>query len=354
MNFDQLFEQNKDQLEDFWARRCNAPKYERWERLFGRNVHITSNVETVLDAVDASLPLYTIGPPVDDAPAFKIHFIVRDAPYDPGPVPENLFAHNRYTGFDNWLSIHIGVWGHCHIDLEKGEAIATITPRLAAYPHIISHGLLNTIFNNLLTGAGFCMLHCSGLVCDDRLLLLMAPHNTGKSTTGLRLVMAGYQMLSDSQIYVSPDHDELLLFGFPVGKAKLRQDMTPHFASLHAYLQAEVVRDETKYSLDLRSVDPSWSHDGAFAPKRIDLCLLQRGNHPHTTISPASDAEVWQSVMHNSVFYDSAENWHRNLIQAERVVKTANCYTLTIGTDPQEIVATLAQINAKPRNVRIG
>ena len=345
MNFEKLFDSQQANLEDFWGRRDNAPRFQREERLFGRKITITSNISCVLDAVDMSMPLYSVGEPVDAA-EFTIHFIVKKAPYDPGPPPANLFDHNRYTGFGRWLSIDIGAWGHCHIDLDKGEAIATITPQLAAYPHIISHGLLNTIFLNLLIGAGFSMLHCSGLVCEDRLLLLMAPHNTGKSTTALRLVMAGYQLLSDSQIYVSPDYEDLRLFGFPVGKAKLRQDMVPYFEQLHPHLQAEPVRDETKYSLDLRTINPAWSHDAALTPRHIDLCLLRRADQSDTTIQPISQDDVWDDVMQNSIFYDSAEPWQKNLQQAKRVVDVANCYQLTIGTDPDKIVAALANLSA--------
>lgn len=343
MDFNRLFDQHAPTLEDFWGRRENSPRFVREETVFGRKLIVTSNIACVLDAVDMSLPLYSTGNLVT-APAFTIHFVVRKSPDNPGPPPQNLFDHNRYTGFGNWLSIQIGAWGHCHIDLEKGEAIATITPQLAAYPHIISHGLLNTILNNLLTGAGFCMLHCSGLVCGDRLLLLMAPHNTGKSTTALHLVMAGYQLLSDSQIYVSPDHDDLRLFGFPVGKAKLRSDMVGRFGSLRHHLHPEAVRDETKYSLDLRTVDVNWSHDASFVPRQIDLCLLRRSPQAHTTICPTDKATVWKSVMQNSVFYDSAEAWQQNLQQAKRLVDVANCYDLAIGTDAREIVSTIETI----------
>ena len=182
----ELFDLHQHLLEDFWGRRENAPTYERRERLFGRPIHIRSNDESVLAAVDYSLPLYSTGEPVDKPP-FEITVTVRESPLDVGEPPSNLFAINHYVGFEDWLSIQIGTWGNCHIDLKNGTAQVSLTPELAAHPEIVSRGLLNTIFNNLLTGAGFCMLHCTGLLKDDHLLLLMAPHNTGKSTTALRL-----------------------------------------------------------------------------------------------------------------------------------------------------------------------
>ena len=50
----------------------------------------------------------------------------------------------------------------------------------------------------------------------------------------------------------------LQLFGFPVGKGKLRRDMVSHFPLLQPHLIAEPVRDETKYALDLRTLNKAW------------------------------------------------------------------------------------------------
>ena len=343
MDYIQLYNQHQHILEDFWGRRNNAPTFERRERLFGRPLHIRSNQQAILQAVDYSLPLYSNGAPID-APPFEITITVRPSPLSVGEPPSNLFAINHYVGFENWLSIQIGAWGNCHIDLKGGTAQVALTPELAAHPEIVSRGLLNTIFNNLLTGSGYCMLHCTGLLQNDRLLLLMAPHNTGKSTTALRLVMSGLQLVSDSQIYVSPDHDTLHLFGFPVGKGKLRRDMVPHFPQLQPHLTAEPVRDETKYALDLRTLNRDWVCEDAVTPQRIDLCLLTRNGREKTTLTSAELSDVWPAVVENSVFYDSAAAWNINLQQAARVVEQSTHWHLSIGTDPDHIIETIHQL----------
>lgn len=340
MDWKTLYDRHKGQLEDFWGRRDNGPRFGRDFTLFGRPAQATSNEEGVLAAVGHSLPLFSSAPATGHRP-FSIHLVVQPLPLDPGPPPPNLFAVSHYSGYGDWLSIRIGIWGHCHLDLAAGRAVAVLSPRLAQRPELVSRGLLNTIFTNLVIGSGFGMLHCTGLLRDNRALLLMAPHNSGKSTTALRLALAGYTLLSDSQIYVSPDSDALQLLGFPVGKAKLRRDMVAEFSQLRPLLTAEPVRDETKYSIDLRRLDPELVCTAAVTPQAIELCLLGRHDRPETTLAPAAPATIWEAIMANSLFYDTPATWQRNLAQIERLVSRARAHHLTIGTDPAAIVATI-------------
>lgn len=346
MNWQTLYERYERGLEDFWGRRQNGPRFGRQFTLFGRPAEVTSNDKGMLAAVDYSLPLFSSAPTID-RPPFSIHLVARPMPLNPGPPPENLFAITRYSGYQEWLSIQMGGWGHCQVDLAAGRAVAVLAPELAERPELVSQGLLNTIFTNLVIGSGFGMLHCTGLLRAKRALLLMAPNNSGKSTTALRLALAGYRLLSDSQVYVSPDSDELQLLGFPVGKVKLRRDMAAEFPQLRPLLTAEPVRDEVKYSVDLRRVDPELVWTAAVTPEAVDLCLLGLHDRPETTLAPAAPAMVWEAIMANSLFYDTAEAWQRNLGQIERLVTRARAYHLTVGTDPAGIVTTVNMLRPK-------
>lgn len=336
----QLFLEQAESLEDFWGRRENNPLFEQSFTLMGRPARLTSNHATALRALDDSLPLFSIAPTTHHAPLL-IQFVVRASPINPGPPPENLSLVIRYTGSEEWLSIQLGAWGHCHIETVQGRVIAVVEPSLAERPDLISRYLLNTIFTNLLFGCGFAMLHCTGLIRDGRILLLMAPHNSGKSTTALRLVLAGYRLLSDSQIYVSPDSEPLELLGFPVGKAKLRKDMVGEFPALHPFLTPEQVRDETKYSLDLRQLEPTWVHENAFRPTSVDLCLLSRTPTNDSHLRPATHLEAMNASIQNSIFYDRPEGWERNLALIEKCLNQAQFHHLHIGREAAGIVATV-------------
>ena len=341
MKVEEWFDQYADRLEDFWGRRENQPYFRCEFTLFGRPVVVTSNEEKTLEAVALARPQYSIAPSTQHPP-LSLHLVVRGPQPETDPLPPHLLAHAQYSGFADWLMIQLGQWASCFMDLAQGKAVAIISPVLAEQPPLLCQTLINTIFTNWLIHAGFAMLHCTGLIQGDRVLLLLAPHNSGKSTTALRLVLSGYTLLSDSQIYLSPDQPELELLGFPVGKAKLRQDMMPLFPALHPYLQTERVRDEVKYSVDLRRYNPAMVCETAVRPRHLDFCLLTRHRQSQTTLTPATYDEVMAAIMdNNSIFYDAAAVWHNNLRLIDHCVRQSHGYHLTIGTDPAHIVDTI-------------
>ena len=337
-DFDALYARHAPRLEDFWSRRANEPRFERELRLFGRPVQLLSNDAGVLRAGDFSEPLYSAAAPVDAAP-FVVQLLVGPSPTPLEPAPENLMARIQYMGAGGWLAMQLGAWGHCQVDLAGGQALAVLSTELAAQPELVSRCLLNTVFNNLLTAAGLAMLHATSLARGDRALLLMAPHGSGKSTAALRLALAGFPLMSDSQVYLSDVGGALALTGFPVGRIKLRHDMLPDFPGLRALLTPEEVRSETKYGLDLRRVDPALVRASAVIPSLVDLCLLTRHDRPETALTPAAPAEALETAIQNSLHYDRAEAWSGNVALIQRLIAAARCHHLVVGTDPKSLLA---------------
>ncbi len=338
-----LYETHAPGLEDFWGRRDDGLLQARLFEVFGRAVELASNEAAVLSAVDHSLPLFSTVPPGDRAP-FRIEVVARAL-----DVPEttDLEAITRsivYAGQDDWISMQLGPWGFAHADLTHGRASVVVDHRLAARPELFSRAVLNTILLNFCLGNGFAMLHASCLVRDGRVLLLMAPHNTGKSTTALHLIRAGYALVSDSMVHVAPDSAAPLLAGFPTRRIKLRADMLGAFPEFHDHISTELVRDETKYVVDLTQVDPNYCVTAAVEATDITLCLLERQESPDTLWQPAPPAAVMTAVMHNSLFYDSWPIWEKNLAGIERLLTGARAYRLAIGSDTAALVAAVESL----------
>jgi hypothetical protein len=197
------------------------------------------------------------------------------------------------------------------------------------------------VLTNFFIGGGYGMLHASCLFRDGRALLLVAPHNAGKSTTALRLALAGYRLVSDSMIFVPPDGTRLHLLGFPVGRIKLRRDMVAAFPQVTPFLAPEPVGGEIKYSLDLRRLNAALVCTDAVAPGAVDLCLLARGADEQTRLLPVAESTLWEALMYNSLYYDTEAIWQRNLAQIERLVAHAAWHHLVIGSDPEQLVAAL-------------
>ncbi len=322
-------------MEDFWGRRASAPTFQREFRVYGRQVCLSSNYEALLAVVDLLLPLYSQAQE-NDLPPWAIQLMVQPARLPPGPAPEDLIQRILYTGDGQVLMLHLEKWGHAHVDLARSKATVVIVPELAQRPDLVTQSVIHTILLNFCIAGGWGMLHASCLARKDQALLLMAPHNSGKSTTALHLALSGWRLLSDSMVFVLPESGQLV--GFPVGQIKLRQDMAAGFPQLEPFLASQAVRDEMKFSLDLRRLDGSLVETAAISPSSVLLCLLERHDQPVTLLQAVTEQEMWTAVMKNSLYYDTEAVWQRNLEQLERLLSRTQAFRLVIGTDTEGLI----------------
>src|ERR1700752_1281735 len=269
-DFNELYRKHNKQMEDLWSRHASVPKHERRIQVFGHPVIFDSNHEKVLDSATLAEEMYSTSDSHDES-TWRVHLTVRSTP-QAAPPPERLIDLIGYTGSGDWLSIDLLDWGNCFVDMKRGEAYAVLALSLAERPEQVCQVLINTILTNIITRHGYSMLHASALVKDDRLLLLQAPHGTGKSTTALRLLLNGYQLLSDSMVYIGEREGELWMGGFPVGRIKLRADMLPLFPALAAHAETEPVRNETKHRVELKRVNPALAYTQMIPIQRVEYC----------------------------------------------------------------------------------
>ena len=342
-DFDELYWQHEHRMEDFWSRRANAPRYERLIHVFGQPVIFNSNREGVLEAASLAEQMYSTFAPQDKS-AWHVHLTVHDANSKPAPPPERLIDLLHYAGAQDWLSIDLHEWGHCFVDMKRAEAHAILASTLAENPQQVCQVLLNTILNNFATRHGYSMLHASALVKDGQILVLQAPHGTGKSTTALRLLLNGYQLLSDSQIYLVERGNTLWMGGFPIGRIRLRADMLPLFSELATQAQTEAVRNETKHRVDLTRVDPSMARQEMIQVERVEFCLLERWDRSESRIEPLSEDQLWDEIMVNSLHYDTPELWNENLRRVHRLLERSTLHRLQIGTSETGILNAVNQL----------
>ena len=342
-DFNGLYQQHQHHMEDFWSRHTNAAKYEKTIHVFGQPVHFDSNYENILEAAALAEQMYSSWDSHDES-IWRVHLTVHDPDPLPASPPERLIDRVHYAGADDWLSIGLGEWGTCFVEMTRGEAHAILSTALAENPQLVCQVLLNTILNNFATRHGFSMLHASALVKDGHILVLQAPHGTGKSTTALRLLLNGYQLLSDSQIYLAERDEALWIGGFPIGRIKLRTDMLSFFPALAAVAQPEPVRHETKYKVDLTRVDSALARSEMIRVERVEFCLLERGDRSESQLEPLSEDELWPNIMVNSLHYDTPELWSENLRRVDRLLREAKLHRLRIGTSEAGIIETVNRL----------
>ncbi len=338
-DYNELYRKHNQEMEDFWSRRANAPRYQKVIRIFGHPVIFDSNHEKVLDSAMFAEEMYSTADFTDE-PTWRIHITIPSHLTADSP-PQRLIDLIHYTGADEWLSIDLLDWGHCFADMKRGEAYAVLSPSLAERPEQVCQVLINTILTNFITRHGYSMLHASALIKDKNILLLQAPHGTGKSTTALRLLLNGYKLLSDSMVYIGERGNELWMGGFPVGRIKLRTDMLPLFPALAAQAEEERVRNETKHRVELKRVDEAMAHPQLIPIRRVEYCLLERWDKSESKIESLSENELWREIMVNSLHYDSEEMWKENLRRIELMLKHANLHRLRIGASEDAIIKTV-------------
>ena len=341
MDADRLYSAHHDTLEDFWDRRGSAPRHVFDFTIFGRSVRLLSNHAGPVQAAERSVPLFSVVAP-EPGRGFAIQVVVKPERADVGEPPNDFSNVIQYTGHGRWLAMHLGQWGCAFVDMSRRRACAVVAAELASRPVALSRSVLNTILLNFLIGDGSGLLHATGLVRGDRAIVLLGEHNTGKSTTALRLALGGYRIVSDSQIHAGARHDPLQLLGFPVGIVNLRADTVSAFPQFTLGPDERVeVRGETKYVLDLGRVRPDLVERRGVSPRQIDVCLLRRGSGSRTRVEAASRQDVETAIMRNSLYYDTPAAWRRNLLMIQRLLDRAGCRHLVIGTDPDGIVAAV-------------
>ena len=338
-DFNELYRKQKERMEDFWSRREHAPKYERTIHVFGQAVLFDSNDEKVLDSATIAEEMYSVAAWTDEPP-WRVHLTVRSAPQS-APPPDRLIDLIHYAGAEDWLSIDLLEWGNCFVDMKRGQAYAVLSRSLAENPLQVCQVLINTILTNFITRHGYSMLHASALVKDENILLLQAPHGTGKSTTALRLLLNGYRLLSDSMVYIGERGNELWMGGFPVGRIKLRTDMLPLFPALAAQAEMEPVRNETKHRVELKRVDSTLAYPHMIPIGRVEYCLLERWDTSESQLEPLSEEELWPEIMVNSLHYDTPQLWRENLRRIDLLLRYANLHRLRIGTSEDAIIKTV-------------
>ncbi|MCB8980081.1 MAG: hypothetical protein H6657_21935 [Ardenticatenaceae bacterium] len=339
---DWLAQLNESDLEDFWQRRANDLQFKQEVRLFGHPLVVESNEEGVLAAVEVALQNYT-KTEQNKPPLGALQLVVQPMRQPPGPVPDDLMQQITYSGSADWLMMQLGGWGMVHLDLAKKRGTAVLDPQLAARPELVAQCVLHTLLLNLVISHGYGMLHASCLVRDEVALLLLAPHNTGKSTTALRLALAGFRLLTDSMVFVDGDG---FLHGYPAGLAKLRGDMVEQFPELRPFLQPEIVRQETKYRVDLRAVNPDFVQETAVRPRKIILCLLSRHEQEATVVAEVGETEVIQAILRNSLYVDQPQVWRQNVANLQGVLVGVTAVALKLGSDQRTLIQLLNKLVA--------
>jgi hypothetical protein len=175
-----------------------------------------------------------------------------------------------------------------------------------------------------------------------RLIIIVAAHNTGKSTTALQLARSGYHFLADGMAQLKWDKQGWLAAGYPIGEVKLRPDVLKRFPD---YQGEEVsVREQSKTIVDLRAAHPDRVIDTLIRPASIHICALEREPVRHTRVTPLTREEALELFKSNTVFWNQEAPLVHNSQALQRLLRTAKLHRLIIGSDANAIVAAVDRL----------
>ncbi len=337
--------------EDFWSRQANAQTASFEFAPFGIPATITANQPELLAAVKLSAGRFSLlipkgyavsnhqSPITNHQFPITIQLIVSE--YPAPPLPENLPEQFHYAGLGEWITVSAGVWGHAFANLHTRVAVAFLSPALAAETRLVSRYIVDHYLLNFIL-AEWAMLHASCVLdsAGQRLILMVAPHNTGKSTTALHLLRAGYIFLADGMALLRQVGEQFIVGGYPIGEVKLRDDVLALFP--HYQGEAVKVREQRKTVVNLRVAHPGRLAETLFTPSRIQLCYVERSGNEQTEIAPLPVEEAAALLAANTVYWDEPVRLQHNTAALQALLGIAQLYRLKIGWDEQGIVAALA------------
>ncbi|MBL8058407.1 MAG: hypothetical protein JNK29_17010 [Anaerolineales bacterium] len=320
--------------DDFWSRRLNAPAHRQTFTALDMLVEAAANEAGLAAAARLSAARFGHDAGREVAPAAHLTQVTAAGPAEPAPAdwPERL----RYAGTGEWISLSIGEWGHGVGRLADRQAFAVLAPALAAQPRLVSRYLIDHYVLNFLF-RDWAMLHASVLLdaAGRTLLALVGDHNTGKSTTALRLLRAGWRFLADGMLLFQPRGGGLACSGYPLGEVKLRDDV------LAAFPEYAGEREQRKTVVDLRAAHRERVVEAVVTPAALQLCFVQRGDGPRTALAPLAGEEARQAVAAYTVYWDEPQRLRANSRALEQLLETARCHTLRLGADPAGLLDTL-------------
>jgi hypothetical protein len=206
---------------------------------------------------------------------------------------------------------------------------------------LVSRYLLDRATTNTLLFEGVGQLHATSLMHGDHAILFVAPHGTGKSTTAFHLLQAGYRLMGDGLLYIREREGGFELMGYPAGEAKLTAEMQPLFPEWRGAGDEVTVHNVLKSIVDLRDLAPGSVIEEAVFPKRITLCLAER-DAGTTTRAVKLDADAaLERLLPDTIYWDEPDAMMRSLNVIRHLVRTADCYRLTLGQDRKELVETI-------------
>lgn len=301
-----------------------APIQQYWQRLFAGWLDDSSQAQACLQ-----LSLVEKLPAVPDLPL--VFADVDDLPDGVGL----LSVYKRGAG-----SVLLHYEAGAMVDVPLAETKSVLTGYVL--PQALQYGRLEDItFTSLapcLRRCGYFLVHAFGACQGNHCCLIVGPSGSGKTTSGLSLVLAGWELLANDVLLIEDRPDGIYALPTPGGlsiRAKtliLLPGCQPLVAGTPCVQQ--------KYELTNQQVLNGHRPD----PRRVSaIYFCQVEETEKTAMRPLSQAVALARLMEQSVdrWDEALLDGHMTILQ--KISQQAAAYTLYLGRDIYQLPQLLAE-----------
>lgn len=266
-------------------------------------------------------------------PDLRLEVVLTEAPLQPPAIEA---AETAYGLLRLEQGAQCTVWNEAAMFVSTpalGKGVLTMQRRFLEQPPAKQHNLFLLGLSPLLLARGLYDLHAAGLVHDATGYIILGSSGSGKSTTTLSLVRAGWHWLSDDALLLRDGPDDITALGFRP-KLSLDPRLTAYWPELSPWLEPPLGADEDKQFVDPEAVYPGRRRETAVpqvllfntidAAPRSTLTLLDR------------NAALLELIRQSPSLGVNRRSAAAHLALLRRLLAQTRCYRLHAGRDVYE------------------
>lgn len=329
-----------DRFPDFWQRRVTdeAGQFTFW--VFGYPLVLTTNSPDLVAACADWVARFSETAPRPGAVPMQIRLFVRAGPAASATVvawhDANLEGRSPFTydAYGETISISAGVHGHVQADLARQEATGFVSPALARNRPLVSKFFFGTLLYNLLTRRpGLVQWHAVALTHGDAVILLIGHDHSGKSTTALALLHAGFQLLADGLVYTALHADAAEVLASPTRELRVRRGAFQFFPELASVAEPLNTWEGEKYRIDLARAWPQAVTVMSRRTRHLLPLFVSVAHRPATQLTPLAPPAALDRAIPALGWWDATPFLDTILHAAEALLTRFPAYHLHAGSD---------------------
>lgn len=235
-------------------------------------------------------------------------------------------------GRDGCLLLDYHRRGRLRLDVSEGVLEGSLTEPLDLHPALLPSIFFFFPLAQLLARRGLHVIHAAALERNGCGVLIPGLSGSGKSTSCVALMRAGYRCLSDDKPFLRETENGLELLAFPE-----MIDVTDQTIAFFPELRERTTAIEVGYRKKRFCAEMLYPGSTADAVKPSVILFPQISEESTSRVEPLSKIRTLQALLPHSLLCFDREVSVRHFGLLSRLVETTACYRLHFGRDVMDL-----------------